>query len=194
GDFHDTVPSSLGGTPRWSGARDLGGGLFRFEREPPRLRAAPAVIYWRVPDVVIIGSEAEIDALERTVEKGALDPSPHAPEVGLVAVAARLGTLRAKLSQRAPTLASYVEGAERLEGSLDRQGELFKLRVDVRFQSESQVKRLSGDLRSLQQKLRDEGHAWVDKFSFEPLGEDLAVRLELGASELAALIRTFSRS
>ena len=194
GDFRDAVPTSLGGSPRWSGGRDLGSGLFRFDREPPRLRAAPAVIYLRVPDVAIIGSEAEIDALERTVEKGALDPSLQAPEVGLIAVAARLGSLRNKLTQRAPTLAGYVEGAERLEGSLDRQGEIFHVRLDVRFENELQASKLSGELRALQEKLRGEGHAWVDKFSFEPLGEDLAVRLELSTSELAALVRTFSKN
>lgn len=194
GDFHEALPTSLGGAPRWSGGRDLGGGLFRFDREPPRVRAAPAVIYVRVPDIAIIGSEAEIDALERTVEKGALDPSLRAPEVGLVAVAARLGSLRTKLASRAPTLAQYVEGAERLEGSLDRAGETFRVRLDVHFESEAQASKLCSELRTLQEKLHGEGHVWVDKFVFEPLGEELSVRLDLSVRELAALVRTFSKS
>lgn len=193
GDFREAVPPSIGGVPRWSGARDLGGGLFRFEREAPRLRAAPAVMYLRMPDVVIIGSEAEIDALERTIEQGALDSSPRAPEVGLVAVAARLGALQKKLSARAPTLSRYLEGAERLEGSLDRQGELFRLRLDVHFQREAQVASLASALKSLQDKLRDEGHTWVDQVTVEPLGADLALGLALSGSELGALVRVFSR-
>jgi hypothetical protein len=194
GDFRNVIPSSLGGVPRWSHARDLGGGLLRFEREPPRMRAAPAVMYLRLPDVVVVGSEAEVDALERSVEAGNADAALRAPESGLIAAAARLGSLRRRLAERAPTLSRYVEGAERLEGSFDRQGELFKLRVDVRFETADQVTTLATELKRLQESVRAEGHAWVDHFAFEPLQENLAVRLELRPDELAMLVRCFSKS
>lgn len=193
GDFRTLVPSSLGGTPRWSAARDLGGGLLRFERDAPRLRAAPAVLYLRVPDVVILGSEAEVDALERSVEHGNIDAPLRTPEGGLIAAAARLGSLRKKLSERAPTLSRYLDGAERLEASFDRNGELFRFRVDVGFETAEQVSALARQLKSLQEGLRADGLRWVEQLKIEPLERNLALALELSPAELARLARCFSK-
>jgi len=193
GDFRNVVPSLLGGEPRWSMARDLGRGLLRFSREPPRVRAAPAVLYLRLPDVVVLGSVAEIDALERSVELGPLDTPLRAPETGLIAAAARLGSLRQKLARRAPTLTSYVAGAERLEASFERQGEDFRLRVDVSFQQSSEVSTLVATLRSLQERLRSDGNAWIDKLVFEPLEQNLSIRVDLTARELALLVGCLSK-
>ncbi|MFZ5891426.1 MAG: hypothetical protein ACOY0T_10275 [Myxococcota bacterium] len=193
GDFRGVVPTTIGGAPRWSSGRDIGGGVVRFERDAPRLRGAPAVIYLRLPDVVVVGSVAEIDALERGIEQRAPDVPLRAPERGLIAAAARLRGLRQKLSQRAPMLAGYLDGAERLEASFDREGDVFRLRVDVAFEAASQATSLVKELRALQDRLRGEGHAWIDKFSFEPLEQNVAISLALRQDELLMLVRCFSR-
>jgi hypothetical protein len=193
GDFRNVVPSLIGGEPRWSLGRDMGRGILRFTRDPPRLRAAPAVLYLRLPDVVVLGSVAEIDALERSVELGPLDTPLRAPETGLIAAAARLGSLRQRLARRAPTLTGYVAGAQRLEASFERQGEGFRLRVDVSFEQSSQVSSLVDSLRALQEKLRSDGNPWVDKLVFEPLERNLSARVDLTGPEIARLVGCLSR-
>ncbi|MGC4088686.1 MAG: hypothetical protein QM756_12465 [Polyangiaceae bacterium] len=50
---------------------------------------------------------------------------------------------------------------------------------------------LAQELRGLQGRLRDEGHAWVDRVALEPLERTLALRLTLSPAELGALTRLF---
>lgn len=189
GDFKNVVPSVLEGTPPWGRARDLGGSVRCFTRAQPKLRAAPAVIYLRGTDLAVIGSEAEVDALERGFKGQRGEPSLRVPEQGLVAAAARLSLLRRRLAARAPTLTRLFDGAEQLSASLDRDGDTFRLRVELGFDDETRASAVSEALTALAQSLGARGREWFAKIRVEPLGRSLALSVDLSDRELLGAIR-----
>lgn len=189
GDFREQIPSALGGRPAWRSAEDLGGAVRRFERDPPALRSAPAVLYVRGTDVVVMGSVAEIDALERTVEANRYDASVRAPEAGMVAVAARLPDLLRRIAERAPTLAGMLEGAERIEGSLDHASSQIRLRIEVHFGDPERAKASASALRGLFETLAGGGRGWFGRVKVEPLGVGVSLELDLEDGEVARVLQ-----
>lgn len=188
GNFRDLVPSRLGGAPAWSRPMDLGGSVLRFERTAPKLRAAPAVIYLRGADLAVIGSEAEVDALELGFSGGREDSNLRVPESGLIALAARLEPLRRKLSARAPLLSRLLEGADALEASLDRDGDRFRVRMELAFATSGQARDVATALASLSERLSAVGREWFSRVQVDALERALALRLELSDRELYAAI------
>lgn len=188
GDFKNVVPSSLEGAPRWGPASDLGGSVRLFTRASPKLRAAPAVIYVRGSDLAVIGSEAEVDALERGFKGQRGEPSLRVPEQGLVAAAARLSPLRRRLSARAPTLTRLFDGAEQLSANLDRDGETFRLHVELGFDDEARARAVSEALTAVARGLGARGRDWFGRIRIEPLGRSLSLSVELSDGELLAAI------
>jgi hypothetical protein len=189
GNFRGLVPNKLGGAPAWQRPRDLGGSLLRFERSAPSLRAAPAVIYVRGSDLAVIGTEAEVDALERSFGGERGESTLKVPEAGLIALAARLEPLRQRLAPRAPLLSRLLEGADALEASLDRDGERFRLRVELAFTAAGQAREVADALDSLRERLTTTGREWLSRVQVEPLERALALRLELSDRELYGAIR-----
>jgi hypothetical protein len=189
GDFSEQVPSALGGMPAWRAAEDLGGAVRRFERAAPALRSAPALLYVRGTDVVVISSIAEIDALERTVEQGKFDDGVRAPETGMVAFAARLADLLRRISERAPTLAGMLEGAERIEGSLDHATRQIRVRIDVHFANGERAKESATALRGLFEALAGAGRAWLKAVRIDALGGDLSMKLDLDDAQVGPVLR-----
>jgi hypothetical protein len=186
GDFHGLLPNELGGEPRWRRPQDLGGGWLRFEREPPPLRAAPSVLYFEDPGLVVIGSVAEIDPLERILVDRDGDAPLRAPDAGLLAVSARIGPLRHKLSERAPTLGRLLSGAEKFQGNLDRVGDHFLASLELRFEDRDRAALAADALKSLQELLAGEGE-WIRRAHVESLNEYVSLRTELAGAELARL-------
>lgn len=194
GDFRKQVPQPLGGEPRWYRGRDLGGNLLRFDRDPPRLRALPAVFYFRDPDLAVLGSVAEIDALDLRIDRGDGDPPLRAPESGLIALAARLDPLKEKLAQRAPVLSGLLAGAKRLEASLDRRGEAVRAQADVLFEDSARANAVASDLREWQGAASGAGRQWLKNVQIEPLERHLSLRLDLTFRELSHALHCFRGS
>jgi hypothetical protein len=189
GDFKGLVPDSLGGVPRWAHPIDLGGSVLYFERSAPKLRAAPSVIYLRGNDLAVIGSEAEVDALERGFKGQRGESSLRVPESGLVAAAARLQLLRKRLAARAPTVSELLEGAERLTASVDRVGESFHVRVELGFEKPEQASVVGEALTRVSRALGARGREWFSRVSIEPLGRALSLGLVLSDRELLGALR-----
>jgi hypothetical protein len=184
GEFTGLVPAKLGGAPAWSSARDLGGGLLRFERPAPKLRVAPAVLYVRAPDLVVVGSYAEIDALERTVELGRGDPPLEPPSTGVCSVAARLGGLTPNLAKRAPTVAKLAQGAETLSASAAFDGAAVDLQAELAFDSSERARLVADALGDIARALASPERAWLADATFTAIERFVTARLRVPAAEL----------
>lgn len=194
GDFRGQVPSALGGSPAWRAAQDLGGDVRRFERPPPALRSAPAVLYVQGGSVAVLGSTAEIDALERTIEQGKVDAAVRAPEAGIVTFAARLTDLTRRLRERAPTVAGILRGAESIEGSVDHAVTEFRFRVDVHFAGAPEAEAGARALRGVLGALAGPERPWLSRVRLDALGSDLSLKVDLEAAELSRAARCWQRA
>jgi hypothetical protein len=195
GDFQDALPNVLHGEPHWDGPRDLGGGVLKFERSAPRQRVAPAVLYVRQPDLVVLGSYAELDALERTLELGRGDPPLEPPDTGIASVAARLTVLRERVRRKAPTLGKLVEGAERLTASAAWTGGELDLRLELVLDSAARARSVAEALAAIAKRLSSgmpPERAWLERGTFDAVERFVSIRLRVPPSEFARLFTQFS--
>ncbi len=194
GDFRALVPSELGGEPPWGPAEDLGGAVRRFTRPAPRLRSSPAVLYVAGSELAVLGSFAEIDALERSLEQGHRDAALRAPEHGLVSVAMRVPPLRRALAARSPTLARLIDGVRTLEGSADHDGVKLRLRVDLALEDAERARALSAGLERLRSALASPARPWLERAEVKVLAQDVALTLDLSSDELKQVVRCWQRA
>jgi hypothetical protein len=188
GAFSQLVPHAIGGDPAWQRPERLGGGVLRFERPTPPVRAQPAVLYVREPDLVVVGSEAEIDALELGVEQGRGDEPLRAKESGIVSVSARVPKIASGLRERAPTLTRLIDGAERLSCLLDRRGERYELELELEYDSAERARQVEGPIRDVFAALARAGLDWLDAVAVNVAGLSVSARLSLPTAVVERLI------
>ncbi len=189
GTFSGLVPNVISGEPPWRRARDLGGSVRRFDRELPAVRALPAVLYVRAPDLVIVGSGAEIDALERTLELRRGERPVRAPETGFISVAARLAPVLARLEAKAPALAELFSGSERLRASADLTAGWLRVDVEVGFSDTERAAAAASALRRLTTALSRSSAPWLTAARIASIGDVVPGRLVLPEAELRRLAR-----
>ncbi|MFO7180401.1 MAG: hypothetical protein DIU78_017000 [Pseudomonadota bacterium] len=187
GAFTGIVPNTIPGEPPWQSARDLGGNVRRFERAQPSVRALPAVLYVREPDLVILGSAAEIDALTRTIEQRRGDRPVRAPETGLVSVAARLAPILRRLQARAPALAELLAGSEHLRASADLTAGALRVDVEVSFAAAERAEAAGSALRRLVAALSRTSAPWLTPARVDSIGNVVTGSLVLPETELHRL-------
>ena len=188
GKFAGLVPEAIGGEPSWGRPERLGGGVLRYERAAPKLRATPAVIYLREPDRVVIGSTAEIDALELTLERAEGLPPLRAPESGIVALAARVPELSRGLRERAPTLTRLLDGADELSCSVDRRGEDLELLVELRYAKPARAADVAGPIEAVLARLADSGFRFLESVRVQAAGASVTLSLALPMERVKALV------
>lgn len=187
GKFAGLVPEAIGGSPPWDRPERLGGGVLRYERAAPKLRATPAVIYLREPDRVVIGSTAEIDALELTLERGEGQAPLRAPETGIAALAARVPALSQRLRARAPTLSRLFDGADQLSCSLDRRADDLELVVELRYASSERAAEIAGPIEAVLSRLAGSGFQFLERVRVQPAGSSVTLTLSLPVERVKAL-------
>lgn len=188
GDFFEQWPEKLTGAPAWDPPQDLGGSTRRYQRESPA-RAAWSVAYTRLPDRVLFGSVAEIDALERRIDQGLREGKLRAPETGILSAAARLQSLAELVRGPLPALSRLSEGALRAEATLDRNADEYAVRVDIRYEDAARAAEVADGLKSMIDAIAT-GTAWHDRISIEALEDDVALRLSAKRSEIAHLLES----
>lgn len=188
GAFASVVPDVIGGEPAWQRPERLGGGVLRFERPPPPVRAQPAVLYVKEPDLVVIGSAAELDALELTLERGAGDEPLRAKESGIVSLRARVPKLAAGLRARAPTLSRLIEGADLLSCLLDRRADRYELELELEYESRERASQVAGPMREVFASLSRAGLEWLSGATVTASGRSVAARLSLESALLERLL------
>ncbi len=115
---------------RWLPPRDLGAGWRRWDRTAAPRRDEWMRIYERHDELLVALTVAELDSVERVIERGAKDSRVRAPERGLISAAARLGGWVD--ASGGPRL-RWLAGAESLEGYLDLSGDDAVIELDLLF-------------------------------------------------------------
>jgi len=189
GRFRDVVPNTLRGAPAWKSPTDLGALIRRYERDETD-RASPAVLYVQ-PERAVVGSRAEIDALERRIERGVRDRALQAPERGLVSLAARVEVVQREVQLRAPPIARVFEGAVSVEAIVERREPDLELTVDVRYADVGRAQQVAAAVTSVLREGAGEdsvkGAAEPQRFQLQSVERSVTLRIRFSAQELAAL-------
>lgn len=187
GNFRDMDVRSYRAEPGWSGQRDLGGGWRCFEREPRR-RSSPARAYARLDELFVFVTPAEIDSVERVLERGIRDAHPTPPERGIVSLAARPHAFSAGLRQRAPAAARFLAKSERLEASADLAADRLKVEIAMTMEDEGSARRTADATGLLVLELIEQGaipKLIARSLSVEAVGTSVVVGLDAPIELLA---------
>jgi hypothetical protein len=130
GDFKGIDPRVYNGTGVWGPAVDLGADYRVFERATSRRNEATR-LYLHGNDEMVLVTSAELDSVERQVERGVGSRELVPPEQGAIAFALRLTWLRARWQTLLPQLSEQLLGAHRLLGFVELGPARVALSTDV---------------------------------------------------------------
>jgi hypothetical protein len=187
-------PTDYTAVPRFRLPRDLGGDWRRYDRDPPKERSAPARIYARGTELLVLVSVAEIDSVERSLERGLRDTHVTPPSQGTVSLEARADAVVEAIEGRSPAAARVLRRADRLRGHAELSAGL-TLELEVVFEDPETARRATDAAGLLARALRTESGAVASiaaRTTIEAIGTSLVLRLKLGDEELAALVRCFA--
>lgn len=188
GDFSEIRPRSYEGVAPWGPATDLGADWRRLDRDAPT-RSAPARLYLRSSDLMVVSSEAEMDSVERSVELRTGDPRVDPPERGVVAFEVRLPTVANLTLRRMPRLAELLAQGSTLRGSADLDASGLRVEVEAKFRTSSEAEALANLLRDLMNRYRDGSliaRLIATRTEVTVSGASAVATLKLNDAELAA--------
>jgi hypothetical protein len=90
---------------------DLGAGWFRYDRRSRGARDQVARIYVAPPDRIVVVTPAEVDALERSLERGHADRRLVPEERGIFSLIFRGRTMARLVERRAPAAGRFLRDA-----------------------------------------------------------------------------------
>lgn len=188
GNFAELAPDRS----HWLTPVDLGGGWQRWDRSQEVTRAQPARVYALAGDVLVFVSEAEIDAVERRLERGVEVESIEPPELGLVSIAASMSALAHALREKAPRAATLLEKGTVLTGHADfEHTNGATLQLDFGFKAAEQAERSARAAELLLLAIRDSPGplgAVATAARVEAVGKSVALRLQLAPEVLGSLL------
>lgn len=126
--------------------RDLGGGFRAYDDPQPAFRTSPARLYTYLEERWLLASSAEVDALERVIERHQAERTLEPPETGVVSMAANLSRLSTSLAASSPRAADLLERAESLSGFIKLSRETMNAEVRLRFTDASDAQVASAAL------------------------------------------------
>src|SRR5690606_2764753 len=168
--------------------RDLGGGFRAYDAPLPRARTEPARLYTYLEERWILASEAEVDALERVIERHRAERTLEPPERGLISVAAKLDRLATSLESRSQRASELAAQAVSLTGAVATKNEGFEVELRVDFLEPEDAQRAEQALRLLWLVVR------VPEVEFRAESADraLTVRATLSRAALGHALRGFA--
>ena len=191
GRFRDFEPTRYAVAPRWRPSIDLGGGWRVYERGQPEQRSAPARIYVRGSEWVVLVSTAEVDSVERTIEQRQGEEPLQAPSQGAVSIAARARPLAKRLVDRSPAAARLLARASLLRAHGDLRASGLEAEVEVVFREPDQASDAADAARLVAAAVAEEGGfaaALASQLRVDAVGPVLVVALSLDADSLAELV------
>lgn len=191
GHFARIDPRSYSASPPWQPAIDLGGGWRRYDREAPPSRAAPARIYAKGDEALVLVSTASLDSVERRLEQGADDPHLEPAEKGVLSLQARGEALRSALVDRAPAAARFLGRAQRLSVVADLDSIGLNAEIELTFDREDLAKQAAEAGGEVARAAADQGGiaARVTRgLRIEAVGTRVVLRLALPPETVAALL------
>jgi len=191
GSFADLAPDRT----HWLTPVDLGAGWQRWDRSAPVARAEPTRLYAFAGEALVFVSEAEIDPVERRLERGVEVESIEPPELGLVSIAASMPALAHALREKAPRAAELLEKGTLLTGHADFEHTTgATLELDFGFKAQDQAERSARAAELLLTAIKDTPGVLgvvARAARVEALGKSVALRLRL---ETEVLGRMFADS
>ena len=143
---------------------------------------------------MVFVSEAEIDSVERRLDRGVEVESIEPPELGLLSVAASMPALASALRDKAPRAAVLLEKGTVLTGHADFEHTSgATLALDFAFKAAEQAERSARAAALLFTALRDSPGllgAVAAAARVEAVGKSVALRLRLEPALLAGLLAT----
>lgn len=173
--------------PPFSAAFDLGGGYRLYEREVAT-RSAPARVYVRESDLLVLVSTAEIDSVERRLEQGIYEENLEPKEEGLVSLAARPAPLAARVAERSPAAARLLGKIRRVDATLDAVAERLELELTLQMVEGASPERTAEAIRLLAAEVaRQQGwpDAAAEALRVDTFGSAVLVRVSLPLAALA---------
>lgn len=188
GNFADLAPDRA----HWLSPVDLGGGWQRWDKSQKVSRAEPARLYAYAGEGLVFASEAEIDPVERRLERGVETESIEPPELGLVSIAASMPALAHALGAKAPRAAELLERGTVLTGHADLEHTSgAKLRLDFAFKASEQAERSARAAELLIEAMREQPGAvgaLASAARVEALGKSVSLQIRLESAVLARLL------
>ncbi len=135
---------------QWLPPRDLGGGWRRWDRARTGTRREWARIYQRHDSLVAALTVAEVDSVERVVERRGSVSRVRAPERGIVSAGVRLGPW---LEKRGGPGFAWLGRASTLQAYLELVGSEAVAEADIGFEDEDQAARSADAVTLLQEAL-----------------------------------------
>jgi hypothetical protein len=194
GKFEKLDPRDSKARPPWQSPRDLGGAVRRYDRDQPAERGAPARIYARGDEMLVIVSAAEIDSVELRVERQQESAVVRPPARGVIAFAARLRAFRLPLHQRFPLVAELLEDAREVHGVVEFGADGASFELSLPFESEAAAESaktgIAGVLKAFGERGAGEGvfSAIAKRTSAERAGAHVVLRVSVPIPELGALL------
>lgn len=193
GDFADLQP------PRqeWAIPDDLGAGWQRWDRREKVARSLPSRLYALAGETVVFVSEAEIDPVTRTLERGVRPELVEPPEQGLVSLAASMPALAQAVRADAPQAANLLAKGRAVTGYADfEHGRGLRATLDFDFGDARQAERSTRALELLLASLSAGSGplaALHEHLRVEAIKESVSVRLELSQALLAGWLTASRR-
>ncbi len=194
GRYAGLDPRDHAASPPFQSPRDLGGAVRRYDREQPAARGAPARIYARSEDLLVIVSAAELDSVELRLERvSAAEEAPvvRPPARGIVAFAARLRALRLTLHDRFPLLADMLEDAREGHGVIEAGQNGASVELSLPFASEASAETAKLGLTGVLQAFGAREGAFSElarRTEVERAGAHVVLRASVPLPELGALL------
>jgi hypothetical protein len=195
GRFRDFDPDAASGGATFRRPIDLGAGWELYARPQPKRRGAVERIYLRRPSLMVLVSPAEVDSVERAVERGARDPHLEPPSRGVLSFEARSGGLSAASQAGSPALSRLLERATVLRGHASLDGSGLAAEVEIVCESEATAQDTARAVRIVAAAVADQS-GWLGGVArslvVSKVGTSAVIRLTLDRSALDALVRCAS--
>jgi hypothetical protein len=190
GRFSGFDPRAGASSP-WQSAIDLGGGWRRYDRTAPPSRAAPARIYARGDELLVLVSSASLDSAERQIELRSSDPHLEPAGKGVISLEARGRALRDALAERSPSVARFLARAERLRANADLDTFGLSAELELTLETASDAKTAADALGLVAKGALDQGGLaarLARGLHIEAVGTRVVARITLAPDAVAALL------
>lgn len=173
-------PDPLLSLPDTTRPLDLGAGWFRYARKIKVGRQQAARVYVAPPDRIVIVSPAEVDAVERSLERGQGESPLLAEERGLFSMTLRPTALARIVQQRAPAAARLLREAKVIRLWLSADPRALELSAIVEFASHERAERARQAFAHVASLLGVHDAKQSNTFvPVEVVGNDLVLHLQL---------------
>jgi hypothetical protein len=178
GDFNRFPLRKL--LPKTNPGLDLGGGWLRYDRDAVLGRSGLSRVYFAPPDRILLVSTAELDAVERALDRSRGSRSQIPQENGLISLQLRPSGIARVLEKRSAAAARWLREARSVELRLLPRDNALSLEGAIVFETQERAERAASAFRILWTMLTKRDNVIAEKDTpLEVVGDTLVLRLLL---------------